>query len=315
MHDDAAGERLVGVERGLVALAEVADDLVVVLLGADRVGPAALGLDHGVGRGEVLRGQDRREDAVGRGAARIEALVHRAEGFAQAHRLRCGQPERPRHLLLVQPHQLADGRGRAEHAGGAGDVPADIVMVRIDRVADPALGLDAEHQRVEEILARDRLHLRQREDRRGDRTGGMDDRLQMGVVIVEDVARHAVDEGGVHDVEPLAPAEQRGLLRPGERPERRDRDIDRLVMRAADGDADPVQQRAHAFLAHIGRQVVITRGDEIMRQRARHLLGWRCCGRCGRRLREGGVGADGCERQRGRRLEQGPAISVHRQPP
>ena len=46
----------------------------------------------------------------------------------------------------------------AEHAGRAGDVPADVVMVGIDGVADPAFGLDAEHQRVEELLAGNRLH-------------------------------------------------------------------------------------------------------------------------------------------------------------
>ena len=41
----------------------------------------------------------------------------------------------------------------------------------------------------------------------------MNNRLQMRVVIIEDVARHAVDEGGVHDVEAFAAAEQGGLRR------------------------------------------------------------------------------------------------------
>jgi hypothetical protein len=68
------------------------------------------------------------------------------------------------HLLLVQLQQFADRRRRPEHPGGTGDVPADIVVIGIDRVADPALGLDAEHQRVEKLLARHRLQLRQREN-------------------------------------------------------------------------------------------------------------------------------------------------------
>ena len=124
-----------------------------------------------------------------RGAAGIEALGHRAEAI-RASPTGC-EPARPSAQAICcsfEPEQLADGRGRAEHAGGAGDVPADIVVVRIDRVADPALGLDAEHQRVQEILARHRLHFRQREDGGGDRPGRMDDRLQMRVVVVEDVA-------------------------------------------------------------------------------------------------------------------------------
>ena len=33
MHDDSAGERFVGVERRLVALAEIAEDFVVILFG------------------------------------------------------------------------------------------------------------------------------------------------------------------------------------------------------------------------------------------------------------------------------------------
>ena len=46
MHDDAAGERLVSIERRFVTLAEIAGDLIVVLLGRDRIGPAALSLQH-----------------------------------------------------------------------------------------------------------------------------------------------------------------------------------------------------------------------------------------------------------------------------
>ena len=79
--------------------------------------------------------------------------------------------------------------------------------------------------------------------------------------------RDAIDEGGIHDVEAFAAAEQRGLRRPGERGQRGNRDIDRLMMRAADRDADPVQQRPHAFFADICRQVVISGRDNITGER------------------------------------------------
>jgi hypothetical protein len=92
----------------------------------------------------------------------------------------------------------------------------------------------------------------------------MDDGFQMGVVIVKDVTRHAVDEGRIHDVEALAASEQRGLRRAGKRRQCRHRDIDGLMMRSSDRDADPVQQRSHAFPADIGRKIVILRGDQIM---------------------------------------------------
>ena len=110
--------------------------------------------------------QQRRHQAVLRGTARMEALGHRAEHLAQADRLRRRQPQRPAHLLFGQSEQPAARGRRAEDAGRAGDVPAAIVVRRVDRVADPALHLRAEHQRVQEVAARDRLHLRQRENRR-----------------------------------------------------------------------------------------------------------------------------------------------------
>jgi hypothetical protein len=95
---------------------------------------------------------------------------------------------------------------------------------------------------------------------------------------IENMARDAVDEGGVHDVEPLAAAEQRGLRRARERRERRDRDLDGLMTRSADCDADPAQQRPRAFLANVRRQVVIGCGHEIAREGASHAF--RRCAIC-----------------------------------
>ena len=95
----------------------------------------------------------------------------------------------------------------------------------------------------------------------------MDDGLQMGIVVIEDMACHAVEEGRVHDVEPFATAEQAGLRRAGKGRQGRHRDIQGLVVRPADGDADPVQQRTDALLAHIGRQIVVACRDDVVRQR------------------------------------------------
>ena len=47
-----------------------------------------------------------------------------------------------------KPEQFSGRGGGAEDAGRAGDVPADLVMRRRHRLADPALGLDADHQRT-----------------------------------------------------------------------------------------------------------------------------------------------------------------------
>lgn len=190
-------------------------------------------------------------------------------------------------------------------------MPADVVVVRIDGVSDPALGLDAEDERIQELLSRDRLHFRERDDSRSHRAGRVDDRLQVGVVEIEDVARHSIDEGGIHDVEPLAAAEQRGLLRAGERRERCNGDIDRLVSRSTDRHADPVQQRAHALLADVGGQIIVARRYDVPGERTGDVLGDSGDGRWRLGLRKDGVGGHRREWKRGRGLKQRPAISVH----
>jgi hypothetical protein len=77
----------------------------------------------------------------------MEGLAHGAEHLAQAGGLGGRRAERLGHLLRVEAERLAGGGG-AEDAGRSGDVPAAIVMLRIDRVADAALDLDAEDEGV-----------------------------------------------------------------------------------------------------------------------------------------------------------------------
>src|SRR5580704_11864306 len=102
----------------------------------------------------------------------------------------------------------------------------------------------------------------------------MDDRFQVGIVVVENMTRDAVDESGVHDVEAFAAPEKRCLGRTRERPERRCCDMHRLMMRAANGDAHPVQQRSHPLLADVPRQIVISGRDHITSEGFRYLR-WR----------------------------------------
>jgi len=78
---------------------------------------------------------------------------------------------------------------------------------RVDGVADPALDFDADHERVEEFGAGDGTVLRQGEDRRGNRTGRMDDGLEVRVVEVEHVRADAVHQRRVQNVHPFATSE------------------------------------------------------------------------------------------------------------
>ena len=139
-----------------------------------------------------LAGKESRGQPVLGGAPGVEALGHGAEHGDQSDRLRCGEAQRPRHLLLVEAEQFPARRGAAEYAGGAGDVPARFIMGRDDGFADPAFGLDAHHQRRDEILARHRLAIRRAPAARA-RPGRPDEcRFRVGVVEVEHVGRDAV---------------------------------------------------------------------------------------------------------------------------
>ncbi len=143
----------------------------------------------------------------------------------------------------------------------------------------------------------------------------MNDGFQMSVVVIEDVAGNAVDESRVHDVETLAAAEQGSLRRSRERRKRRYRDIDGLMMGSADGDADPVEQRAHSLFADIGGKIVVLRRDDIVRQRPGDVFrrGRSRLGGIGSRyrgLREGPFTQRGCERQCCGGAQKGSAIRM-----
>ena len=90
-------------------------------------------------------------------------------------------------------------------------MPTDIVVRRIDRVADTALDFDAEDKCVQKVSPAHRSVLGQRQQCRGHRSAGMDHRFEMGVIEVEHMRTDAIDQRRVHDVEPLGAAEHARL--------------------------------------------------------------------------------------------------------
>ena len=88
------------------------------------------------------------------------------------------------------------------------------------------------------------MMLGERQRRRGDRAGGVDDRLQVRVVEVERVRRDAVEQRRAGDVDALAAAEHRRLRRGRQLLHGGERRLGRRMPRRADRAADPVQERA-----------------------------------------------------------------------
>ena len=92
-------------------------------------------------------------------------------------------------------------------------MPAHVVVFRIDRISDAAFHVDAGDQSRYEVMARNRTMLAEREYRGDHRPGRMNDVVRVCIVVVEHMRADAIDEGGVHDIEPLAPSKNAGLSR------------------------------------------------------------------------------------------------------
>ena len=213
--------------------------------------------------GEALLRQQGGGVAVLRGAARgaapcpssRTARARRRPGFPR------GRSPRPS-ARAVEAEQRADRDRRAEHADAAGAVPARGVVRRVRGVAQPRRGLEAEHERVDEVAARDAVGARVGQQRGRDRRAGVDVVARQRVVEVLDVRRDAVQQRGVQRVRPLRPAEHGRVGRAEHRAERVDRDVDRRVWRATERAPDDVDQRAPSLVHHVGRDVIRPAGGE-----------------------------------------------------
>jgi hypothetical protein len=139
---------------------------------------------------------------------------------------------------------------------------------RVDGLADATLDFDAQRERVHEVFAARVLPLAERQDRRGDRSGRVDDRLEMGIVVVEHVRGDAVQQGGMHDVEALAPAEHGRLRLAREFGQRGHGPVGRDVARAAQAATDPVEHGTHRFVARAIRNVCPSRVHDVARELA-----------------------------------------------
>ena len=121
MDHDAAGERLVRVERDLEALAELVGDLVPRALRRVGLRDPARRLDRLRGRREAVLRHQRRRQARARRGARMERLGHRAELLAHADRLRRRDAERHRRAVGVE-------RSSRAQAAAAPSMPVEPVM-------------------------------------------------------------------------------------------------------------------------------------------------------------------------------------------
>ncbi len=112
-------------------------------------------------------------------------------------------PSAPGHLLRVEAKNLSYRSGGAKDTSGAGDMPADVIVRRIDGVPDPAFGLYAKNESVQKSRSRLSAESRQRHQCGRHRAGRVDNRFQVRIVEIEYVAGDAIQHGGVQGIELL----------------------------------------------------------------------------------------------------------------
>src|SRR5579872_1257613 len=98
----------------------------------------------------------------------------------------------------------------------------------------------------------------------------MNDGRQMRVVEIENVARDAVHQRSVQYVGAVGSAEHGRLRWASEGEQRGKRGLHSLMLRRADGTAEPVDDRTHALALRVFGHIAWIGIDEPARERASH---------------------------------------------
>jgi hypothetical protein len=123
-------------------------------------------------------------------------------------------------------------------------VPALGVVAGRNGTPDPAFDLDAENERQQQFDAAHAAQLRQREQRRRDWSGRMDDGRDMGVAKIQNVGCGRVEKGRAQRVYAFATTDQGRLLATGKLGERLPRDLDGRGAAARERDGEEIHERA-----------------------------------------------------------------------
>ena len=131
-----------------------------------------------------------------------------------------------------------------------------------DRPSDPAFELDAKNERQQQLGAGQRPQLGEREQRRGDRRGGMNDGRNVGVAEIERIGARGVQECRAQGIHAFAPADDGGLPAVGKFGEGSQRDLDGYGAAARKRHGEEIQQRALGLMTDRLRNVVPLRRDD-----------------------------------------------------
>jgi hypothetical protein len=138
----------------------------------------------------------------------MERLAHRAEVRLQPRGLCGGNAEGDGELLVAEAEHAAGRRRGRERADRAGDMEAFLVVAGRHQAAHAAGGLVARDEALDEQATRGLDLLAQRQQGRDHGHRRMAAHGEVDVVIIERVARGAIDQGSRRGQRLLAAADQ-----------------------------------------------------------------------------------------------------------
>lgn len=225
-------------------------------------------LQHVGGRREPLgRGQSRKQ-AVHRGLAGVQGLAVGAVDVLEPRGLGARRAERLCRRVRRQAEQVRGGGRRAQVPGGAGDVPARLVVLRSRREPDPGLRLEPGDERGQRPGAADRCPLGRSEHHRPHRRRTVHGRAAgvERVVVVLDVRGEPVHQSRERRRGPFAATDERGG--PGADAPGHPHQRTGSRRGGARGCArQPVDERTTGLVHHLFRQVLVSQSRRERRQR------------------------------------------------
>ena len=187
--------------------------------------------------------------------AGVERFGHGAELLAVAGRLCRGDAEAMRGGCSGQAEQPDRNGRRSEGAGGAGHMPAGVVVLGVEGVTRPCGEFVAKRVRGEQIDTAGATPFGQRRSRGVQRRRRVKDRRHVRVIEIKCMARDSVDQCRVGDAQPVRGAEHHGL--------RVTAQCEALLpgyscggfFGTRDSEAEVIQQAPSALVQHLGGDV------------------------------------------------------------
>ena len=207
-----------------------------------------------------------REQAVEGGLPGMKGFAGGSEDGLESGGLRPRRPQGVNQLIRVQAQEFRRSSGRREMADGGRAVPAGQVMVGGGREGDAAAGFVAQDVGGKKGAPAFAPPFRGREDSREKRDAGMPQKFHAGVVEIQDVGTHAVQQGDIENGSLHRAADHRGLGFASDQRHHLGETVDVRLPGASQRHGKPVQKAEFGLPDDLRGQILELRARNIRRE-------------------------------------------------